>query len=303
MLIAAVVTTSLHALPASGVEDPCAGAEKSVEPVQLCGTNTIRGSVPASVVVEVPEDATIGTPFGSSPDFDVEGEGRFAGFVLAPLDASAPTIIGGRFPAENGVEFVLPGTPYSALGGGNWDFLKWYPDDTGVLAGRYRLYLLADGSPVTVTLRLGELDGAVEITPALPAEYHFELPEPRLLGGAGVTKNIYGAGRSGSITGTGLLFHALWLDIEANAAGQYEFCYRAPGGDDMDPIELGPACGAASDFELVNNRDPSPEPDTRLYMNGLDLVPAGRQHLGFWSSSEAVVNDLQYMQFWLSYTT
>ncbi|MGH2711363.1 MAG: hypothetical protein ACRDH9_09200 [Actinomycetota bacterium] len=303
LLFAAVLATSLHALPASGVKDPCAGTEQVAEPVQLCKTNTIRGSQPASIDVVIPEDATISTPFGSSPDLDVQGEGRFVGFVLTAIDTSAPTIIGGRFPAgADARELILPASLYSALGGGNMDFLKFYPDVVDLPAGRYRLYLLTDGSPVEVTLRLGELEGSVGLAPTHPADYRLVFPEARVLGGAGVTNQVYGAGSSNTITGTGLLFHALWLDTEVHVGGQYEFCYRPPGGEDIDPFELGPGCGAVSNFAVANNRAPSTDPDTKMYMEGLDLVPGGRQHLGLWSANESVINDLRYMQFWLSYS-
>jgi len=306
-LLAASIPAAAQESPATGIctlpesERP----DELVEPVEACGVTTIAGSQSTSVDVHLPRDVTVATPFGSSPDLDVEGTGRFVGFVLTGTEPGTAglTLVGGRFPAHaSPVEFIMPVPPYPATGGGSFEVLKLYGDEVTLPAGDYRLYLLTDGGEVEVTLRLDELDGWVDLAPERPADYRLFFPESRLLAGAGATSNVYSAGRSGSLATTGLVFQALWLDTDAHAAGQYVFCHAAAGDPDVDPIELGPGCPAFSQkFELANNRSPTAEPDTKLYLQALDQLSPGRRHFGFWSSTEAVVTDLRYAQFWLAY--
>ena len=277
-----------------------------VEPFELCAVTSIRGSEPAAVDVSLPEAVTVATPFGSSPDLDVEGDGRFVGFALTGTEPGTKglTLVGGRFPSHKSpVEFIVPVPPYPAFGGSSFENFKTYPDEVTLPAGHYRLYLLTDGGEAEVTLRMDELEGWIDLAPERPADYRLHFPQSRLLGGAGLANNVYSAGRSDILAGTGLLFQALWIDTDVHGAGQYLVCY-APGGDpDVDPTELGPGCPAASEkWEFANNRAPTTEPDTNLYLQGLDQLSPGRHHFGFWSATEAVVTDLRYAQFWLSYT-
>ncbi len=175
-----------------------------------------------------------------------------------------------------------------------------------IASGRYRLYLLTDDDqPATVTVRFGQLEGEIRLEPAAAADYTLSQPGARLAGGAGVTTNVYGAGQSGTIDDTGMLFQAVSMDTTVSAGGQYVFCYRPPGGGDIDPIEpveTGPGCWALSpEHPIANNREVHVSPDSKLYLHAVNRVPSGPQDFGYWGATQAVVEDLTYLQFWLEF--
>lgn len=304
---------ALLAVPVAAQEPLAAGSictlpeaerEEFTEPFELCAVTRVAGNSATWVDVFLRKEVVVGTPFGASPDLQIEGDGAFVGFVLTGTEpgTSGLTLLGGRYPSPDSPAFIMPVPPYPGVGGGSFEFIKNYPNQVTVPPGGYRLYLLTDGKDVEVTLQLDELEGWIDLAPERPADYGLFFPESRPLGGAGVTNNMYSAGRSATLAGTGLLFQALWLDTDAHAAGQYVFCYRPPTEEDLDPIELGPGCPALSEkWEAANNRTLTSEPDEKLYMLALDQLEPGKHHFGFWSATEALVTDAQYAQVWLSY--
>jgi hypothetical protein len=263
----------------------------------LAGTTRIQGNSPGAIDVTLPADATVATPFDSSPDLNVSGQGRLVGLVLRGADGT--TLLGARFPEKDGAQFLMPVPAYPAPGG-NFEWIKFYADETTLPAGNYTLYLLADGAPVDITLRLHGLEGCTTVLPTRPAEYKLSFPPPRLLGGAGAVNNVYSAAESNRFADDGLAFQALWIRADMYAAGQYFFCYR-PGTPNAEAIDNGPGCLDSENMSFSNDRPLHLSSDTMLLMEGLAPLAKGDHRIGFWYSTESVVTDLHYATLWLTY--
>jgi hypothetical protein len=275
-----------------------AGAPVAAAPAApaLARTTTIRGTRTAYVDVRLPRAATVRTPFGPSPDIAVSGAGRFVGVALVGTEARTrqTTLFGGRLPDAAGTRFLLPIAPYPAVGGGSFEVFKTYGDTATLPAGKYRLYLLTDGRPVTVTLRLAGLAGTAALAPRRPAPYQLAFPAARPAGGNGLTTNVYSAGATFDPPSAALLFHALWVDTSAHVAGQYFLCHReGPGG--IEPLDHGPGCPEAQQMDFTNDRTPTTEPDGKLHLHGYAPVPDVEHALGFWYATESVVTDVRYV--------
>jgi hypothetical protein len=213
--------------------------------------------------------------------------------------ADGTTLLGGRFPERDGAQFLMPVPPYPSPGG-NFEWIKFYADETTLPAGDYSLYLLTDGAPADITLRLHGLEGCTTVLPTTPAEYKLSFPPPRLLGGGGAAKNVHSAAESTRLPGDGLAFHALWVKADMYAAGQYFFCYR-PGTPNAEPIDNGPGCLDSEKMSFSNDRPLHLSSDTMLVMEGLAPLSAGDHRVGFWYATESVVTDLRYATVWLTY--
>jgi len=124
--------------------------------------------------------------------------GRFGGFALDPLNANEPgTVFAFRsgFCAARGC--TRPGwAPYGAscLCG----FKGSDASEATIPAGRYRLYLVADGGRVSVTLSLPGLRGRTAITSGSPLRPVIDSPKPQQFDppadAAGYGGNLYAAG-------------------------------------------------------------------------------------------------------------
>src|SRR3954447_19636206 len=135
------------------------GAAAATALPALAGTTVIAGSKSARLRVTVPRAARL--PMVSTPDFGesawtATGAGRFLGFVLRPAGGpgtdSTPTVVGAKLthcyaaacqPAATAVQRV--------------DVFSFAANRAGgftIPAGTYDLYLLADGAPAKLTLRL-----------------------------------------------------------------------------------------------------------------------------------------------------
>ena len=264
---------------------------------ELRGRTTIRTARPSSVDVRLPRPATVRTPLNGTPDLEVAGGGRFVAVALIGVEAATrdAMLLGGAFAeSPGGTRFLMPLPRYPAVGGSSFEIGKTYPDEVRLPAGRYRLYVVPDGKQATVTLTLGGVPGRGTISVARSAAARLLFPEPRLLGGAGVTDNVYSAGTTFQLSGPSLLFHALWLDTSAHVAGQYFLCHRA-GPAIVEPADYGPGCPNARGLDYTDDRTPTTERDVKLHMHGMAPVPAGEHGLGFWYATESVVTGMRYV--------
>lgn len=268
----------------------------------LRGVTTILGEAGTVMAVRLPEQTTVRTPFGDSPDLRIQTSSEFVGLALVgtSTDTTGTVLFGGRIPSgDQGTTFLAPLPDYPFPGGGNYDFAKTYKDETTLPAGDYDLYLIAD-SPSRIELRLRTLEGRTTVRPSSPASYRIAQPPPTLLGANGTSSNLYSAADNWTLKNDGLLFHALWLKTDMHVAGQYFLCHR-PGPAPLQSIDSGPGCPLA-DKAIANDRYTMLEPDTKLLFQGYAGVGGGEHGLGVWYSSESVIEDFAYMTLWLPYS-
>jgi hypothetical protein len=143
--------------------------------VVLEGTNVFRTSETAAATVHFER------PFPTSRvDLSVDGSGRVYGFVLKePGGADLASVVTGRCttPACPG-----RGEPPAAFGYGVG----------GKMAGTWNLYVIADGRPVTVTIRLRGVPGETFTRPSGTVESEVRTLTPRVVEAG--DENVYSAG-------------------------------------------------------------------------------------------------------------
>lgn len=223
-------------------------------PVELTETTTIVTSTSGWVDVVLPEDVVMSPKNEGNPDVTVSGTGRYVALELYRLGAdhwsSSSGLSAWRLPAfQGGTTFtygsgrpepecedeLVPGDPVPED--------CTYPEQERIelLQGRYRLWVVADGSPVTITLRLRGLDdGETRLRPVNRLRgLQQELPAREAQGDEVVT---FGAdGLSGYVWGrvfaTATLTGTATVDAASVCARQdsdgtppFAYGYRCPSG-------------------------------------------------------------------------
>lgn len=164
----------LLATAALGLAALVAGPAEARTPAlpELAATTVLTTTGSGYVDVLVPEHARLSPRYDANPDVTFSGTGRLLGVWLEPLDdgqdrleaVRLPAFLGGRTQTSGSTE-PAPVCSSDPLGGQSCTT----PTPTAILLheGRYRLTVLSDGHPVTVTLRLRGLDpGTAELRPA-----------------------------------------------------------------------------------------------------------------------------------------
>ena len=168
--VAAVATAAALAAPASA----------RTHYQQLAGDTTITASSSGSALVDLPDDVSMSWKATGNPDISISGPGRLVGFMLSPLGQqgySLDSLLVLRIPKNGGTALKVFGLasptdgptctqigedPSQPLGG----CTEYKDPGYGFYyEGRYKLTVLTDGSPVTISLRLHGLDGATTIRP------------------------------------------------------------------------------------------------------------------------------------------
>ncbi len=143
-LTALAAVLAVPALPA-GASAPTAAAPAKAS---LGAVNVLSGATTGRLQVRLDQDATFlaGGPFESFLSYvSVSGKGSLVGYALAREDADGQIVadhVAGRFPEVDGIDKDFIGRS-ECLG-----------QTCTIAAGDYWLYLLTDGNPVEVVIRL-----------------------------------------------------------------------------------------------------------------------------------------------------
>lgn len=268
----------------------------------LKGRNIIEFSESASISVFIPRDVEVDTPAGNSAAVSVERSTDLTGFVLVQRDASEPlVVIGGRLPTAAGErDFVMPISNFPDNSGQNLEHFKNYPDATPVPAGEYELFVFSESGGGKIRLNLNGLKGTARLFPQQPTDVDIQRPEPRALGGAGTTNNLYSGGSSTELASGGLLFSALWLEHGGYIGGQFGFCHYE-GGSEVEPLVFVPGCPNGRASAISNNRMVQATPGIRTQMIGWSSLPPGLHAQGAWYAAEAMVDHAGYVTVALNY--
>lgn len=255
--------------------------------VVLRGTNRILGSGIAGVGVRIPEGASVSfverpNRFkGPSSSVSVSGRGRAIGLILIPESSTdqASFFAAGRFArcSEPGckassdvVNFMFPGR-FATGDGDRWQDLR---------GGDYNLYLLADGEPAEVTLKLRGLSGKQRLYPSQPAPIDFKTPETRISHLAG--PSYFSAGSAFDGGRVGIAIGMLSVRSTSNPVpSAYGVCsYDGPRPPDQ--VAYGPHCFSLGlggfvggwqdddefDFVYLRLYDPGDLPESQDGMRG-----------------------------------
>jgi hypothetical protein len=262
------------------------------EPAELCGVTTVKASTSSVIRVTLTRKVDVTKPFtnplGPDGTFKVEGEGPFVGLVLTediPARDGRLVIAGSVLsgPSRDGV--------FGTMGGPR--HLDW---DGSLPPGQYRLYVLASGSPVTVTLKFPELEGSVELTPTTPNRFDVRALEPRIWE---ADRKVYSAGEDGQLHTNGLLFQSFWYTSPDYVVGDGGTCYYDEPSP--EPYAYMPGCPTAGGFRSGPYLDTEPVSSSG-WGGGGGLVrgyPPGTYGQGAWYVTADEVTDAGSVMFWL----
>lgn len=213
----------------------------------LAGTTVVTGSVTGRLTVDLRAPATVDLglpPVTDAPGASVSGDGRLTGAVLV------------RRGAGRGVTWLWasraglcsrPGCrPVHGGAFHAWGLTRdrrLSATFAELLAGRYDLYLLADGRPVTVTLRLRGVGGRATLRPRPLRDVLLWTPEPsatRLPDGS--TAGTVSATRQALLPRAGLVHQQTW---GAGAEHQHELvgCWAVQEPESSAPRSATPCPG------------------------------------------------------------
>ena len=289
------VAVLLLALLASSSRVPAAAAGSS----PLKGQNVISGNRTKLMQVVLPADVDMPTRrLGRT--VDIAGAGRAAGFALIarrPVDGVRHlySVVRAGF---CGVEACAPGATERA------SFLFFDGDERTddatieLPAGDYLLYVIADGAPVTVTLRLPGLTGQARMRPATVAD--FEVTEPTVSAHETHSSTVYSNGDSFDMSGPeSFSFNALRIQAAAWGGGQIGHCIY-----DEDPppapAAFAPGCPAGTNVP-VTDAVAAPVPSVRIYATGVARYDPGVLGHGSWYASAAAVEEADAVGFNLDF--
>lgn len=205
-------------------------------PVELCGTTTVTGARSATSRVTVPKMTWVRE---SSVTFAEPG--RYGGILLVE-----------DVPERNGNMLLVASAPRNALCDEtgcppppvhvqSFDGREWSGVGQGgdvLAAGTYVLHLIADGVPTSVTLHLHGLSGAVEVTPASPAEIEIDT-----LGSPIPENAAFADGSFRDRERTGIYVAAHWEVFDPNFVWLPWTCEY-----DREPPAYSPGCPGARAF-------------------------------------------------------
>lgn len=239
-LAAAVSLVAAPAMPVASAAD--AGSSKNGAAVRLGAVNHVSFARPGVLDVSLPADAVMDFPLsGRNRDVDVQGRGRFVGFLLASAaggfdyDDSLLVLAGHYRRCSTAGCDGRPRPVTHPLG------LERY-ERIDLPAGDYRLYLINDGAPAQLTLRLDGLDGEVRLPAGRPARVDVREPDVQVSAGG-----VYAAGQTERIARSTLSWNTRWFLAEPSVVTEFGTCVyddRPPVPDDLAYFHTCGALGA-----------------------------------------------------------
>lgn len=214
-----------------------APAQAARTPLVLGASNTFTASRTAGAWVRLPESTWLDLDKGVK----VVGRGRIAGFILVQREAR-----------NNNERFVLAGWDISYCqtpGCGSRKRRMWFTGfkvergpkggTVDVPAGDYLLYVIADRTPVRVTINPHGLKGENRVRLTEPANSAIRTPEPSISGVPG--QKIYSWGSTAELRGTvGYLLTLFRIRGRDWQGGRWDACfYKDPP---PRPLAYGPRC-------------------------------------------------------------
>ena len=238
LFVAAMATN----LPARATHTYVPPIDRSPLP-KLAGDITVLGDESAWMRVRLPKSID-SEKIRWANDFHVQGRGRLFGILMVR------EVDGHIERRSDSLHFLKSGMcnsrgckpkPMAMISGGSSSTLR---------AGIYRLYVLADGGPVSVRFTTPELPGVVRLNPTRTARAKVHNLTPRVhTGSNGV---IYSAGDERPFRGPGFAFQAQWVDPMGAGVINRDLCwYTKEAPSDPKTAYLPPACPVSLWWELL----------------------------------------------------
>jgi hypothetical protein len=267
----------------------------------LAGVSVISASHTGFVTVNVPKRATISTgDFYTNKDVSFRGPGRVVSLILvqdARPWASAATFHVTRWTFCTGVGCDAPDGIVSADGtvptDANYDSFIIAP-------GRYRLYLVVDGGPLAVSLRLHGLSGRANLRPTTAATAYTGPPQQETYDSV---THEYVATAKVQLPGDGLMLEGF------SAGGQLGVemavsCYHLEGAAPVsaDPLGAGGPTLQKDCTAFGPGQSTSTNLQWNVYVFSGRNVNGGTWDAVYQDSHAGVAQKTVFMNLWLSYS-
>lgn len=287
----------LAALVAAALVAPAA-ARSPLERVTLGGVNVVSGERLTGMPVHIPRPTSIEADPFSNDDVSYSGPGRIVGLALVeegvPLRKAHEVVSvrwsfcgkpGCRPDPSDDTEI----TTSSDFRGKRWE----------IPAGDYMLYLIADGAPVEVTLRLAGLAGTTSLRPAILTAGAISAPTATVPDPAGHL--FLGRARPVRMPAPGLLVdgHTSGYNLGPSSTAQGSCMWRSREEEDLFHSTPGPHC---YDFAERGGYSMS----TTVVGGGwsfwsLGNVPPGTWQSSYWSVNAMALPQSQFLTLWVAY--
>lgn len=294
----ALVALGCAALVAGGVVTPAAAWTPLVR-VELGRVNVISGDAIAGMEVRIPRPATIEADPFSNRNVSYDGPGRIVGIVLveegAPVNRAFQVVsVQWTFCGEPGCK----GKPYDRTEITTTS--RWGPGKRWKIpAGDYRLYLVADGAPVDVTLRLDGLDGETALRPSGAVAGRIAAPTATVPAPTGHV--FLGRARPVVLPTAGLLIDGDTTGfVEGPSVGARGSCFwRGQGEEDVEHSTPGPHCLRFTERGGFGFSTTTLGGGWSTW--GLGNVPPGKWRSSYWATDVTAFPASDFLTLWLAY--
>ena len=294
-IIPVLIATSISIAPARANHTGPAPVDRSAVPV-LAGENTIFGHKTAWTRVRLPEAWHWGEFMDSKAR--VKGDGRLLGIFMFQERNGEVDHEGAQFSIWRAGNC---GTHGCERNGFSFPGMNWDLDKNDMLpAGVYRLYLVVDGAPGSISFEIPRLSGATRINPDRAmgtARAKVETLRTRLQ--VPVTGTAFAAGNERPFDGKGITLQEQWIDpIGAGVADVGACWYRREAPADHDTAYLPPNCNVTPLPSVFFIQRYTPLNDCCLgFSMALPFLPKA---MGSWYVSSGPVESAGAVALWLT---
>jgi hypothetical protein len=323
---AAATRTLIAIAVATGALAPLTAHAQSVQ--LLAATNVISAPGSRLEMVDLSTTATLhfatsgsgattAVPPAASPDVAISGNGRMTGFMLSGVGSDplahrvALLVVNDNHCRTTACVPVNPTQLIVATPAVQQASAR---DSTGMYAvhlnpGLYDLQVVADGAPVTITLRLEGLRGSQMLQPSGATDLQLMSPGTTTSAGARSASVMYSLGSSGVLAGAGgIAFSA--FDFVINGRGTYSSGRCVYGTAARSPYAFAPGCGhrartasSEADQTLQQEASAARVNRTRTFIQyGAGWIGPGTGAIGDWLQTAAPVTSTAGTDMLLSFT-
>jgi hypothetical protein len=307
LVIATALVAGAIAVGSASSAAPAMNAARS--PATLAGKTVLVGKRAGVIDVRIPTPARWS---GESADVRITGGGELPGFVLTQMRTTTfdHPILG---PIENELEeVVVTATRLPKKGilrGLSSDSRTWVmsPREEILKPGNYKLYLVADGEPVRVTISLGGLLGRSKLSPTRKVGLDMKLL-PERTSATSPAAGVYTAGDDDVLERPGLIFNTMVVQVEDSPEGEVGSCvYRGEPVDEEqgEVVSYGPHClgGQGRDYSSASFGYTSnyTEGEYKGMYGYTPVTEADRWTVSNWMRGTGTIGKGVSYGFWLNY--
>ena len=294
VLMISIVTGALAVVPARAHHTDVPPIDRSPLP-KLAGHTTILGDHSGWMRVRLPQAMDPGKI--DIFDFKITGHGRVMGaFLFREVDGE----IHRRDPSLWMMRFGNCGTRACTPRRFAEPWMSWTANQAGDLPpGIYRLYLVVDGAPASISFETRELPGVTRLNPTRRVHYAIKTMTPRVY--EQNTGVVFSAGDKSPFSGRGITLQGQWVDPIGAGIFDWGFClypHEAPA--EQTTAYLPTSCDSSPYWHLFALHAYTPLSDGCCWGFGmaLDYIPRA---LGNWYTTSGPVESSGAAAMWLKF--